>query len=241
MALPRVDIVVPVFNEKENFSVLFQNIQRCVQADWRLMVIYDRPDDTTLEVASPLSASDARIELITNASKGVLGAIKTGFNKATADAVLVLMVDDPLEIIEKIDELANAFYAENATIAVASRYMNGGSHTGGPLLKGLLSRLAGVSLYYVIGLPTHDATYATRLYRKSFLDRTTIETKEGFVFTLELTLKAYFGNEKIIELPVNWEERVVGESHFKLAKWLPMYLHWYVWGIKKRYFPFLIS
>ena len=241
MSVYRVDIVVPVYNEPENFASLVEHVKAYLSSDWRIIMVYDTPNDTTLSIAHSLATNDSRFHLVRSMSRGVLPAVVTGFSHATADAVLVLMVDDPPQIIKKIDALLGRFYGSNAAIGVASRYMHGGSHRGGPLIKGLLSRLAGVSLYYVIGLPTHDATYATRLYRKSFLDRTTIETKEGFVFTLELTLKAYFGNEKIIELPVHWEERVVGESHFKLAKWLPMYLHWYVWGIKKRYFPFLIS
>ena len=120
-------------------------------------------------------------------------------------------------------------------VVVASRYMRGGSHTGGPLIKGLLSRTAGISLHYLIRLPTHDATYATRLYRKSFLDATTIESKKGFALALELTLKAYFFGGTIVEVPVAWHERTVGTSRFRLAKWLPEYLRWYWYGVRSYY------
>lgn len=201
-------------------------------------MVYDFPEDTTLQVAEPLARTEPRLRLVKNDSRGALNAIKTGFRTAESDAVLLLMVDDPPSIIEKIDTLVEKFYSENATIAVASRYMRGGEHIGGPWLKGFLSRMAGLSLHYVIGLPTCDATYATRLYRKSFLHSVTMEAEKGFEMTLELTLKAYFRGETIVEIPVSWHERIVGESKFPITKWLPAYLKWYFWGIRMRYFTF---
>lgn len=233
----RIDIVIPVYNEKENFQTTVDLIGKRVKSDWRILMVYDFAEDSTVQIAKPLSQLEPRLRLVQNSSRGALNAIKTGFKVAEADAVLLLMVDDPPAIIEQIDPLVEKFYSENASIGVASRYMRGGEHVGGPWLKGFLSRMAGLSLYYVIGLPTHDATYATRLYRKSFLNSVTIEAEKGFEMTLELTLKAYFRNEKIVEIPVSWHERLVGESKFPLIKWLPAYLKWYFWGIKMRYMP----
>lgn len=234
----RVDIVIPVYNERENFQTTIGLIRNTLKSDWHALVVYDFPEDTTLQIAEPLSREDSRIRLVRNTLPGALNAIKTGFKSAEADAVLLLMVDDPPSIIERIDTLVEKFYVEKATIGVASRYMRGGKHIGGPWLKGFLSRMAGLSLYYVISLPTHDATYATRLYRKSFLSAVTIEAEKGFEMTLELTLKAYFQGMKIIEIPVSWHERIAGESRFPLIKWIPAYLKWYFWGIGMRYFTF---
>jgi dolichol-phosphate mannosyltransferase len=231
----RVDIIIPVYNEKENFRRTYEELQDCVHADWRVLLVYDMPEDSTLEVAAPIAKADPRLRLVRNSGRGVLRAITSGFDAAEADAVLVLMVDDPPQIIERIDDLVRAFYEEHATIAVASRYMRGGSHTGGPFIKGLLSRTAGISLHFLIGLPTHDATYATRMYRREFLHRVHIESIKGFELSLELTLKAYFAGEKIIEIPVHWVERVVGESRFQLKKWLGAYLRWYWYGISHYY------
>ena len=235
----RVDIIIPVYNERKNFETIFQCIRQNLSCDWRVVLVYDFEEDTTLLAARPLAGEDSRLELVHNRGQGVLHAMTTGFSHASADAVLVLMADDPPEIIEKIDELVEQFYLQQVAVAVASRYMRGGGHVGGPFLKGLLSRVAGVSLHFLIGLPTHDATYATRIYRKSFLDATPIESKKGFEIALELTLKAYFEGKKIIEIPVVWKERVAGDSRFNMRKWLPAYLRWYMWGLKKRFLHFI--
>ncbi len=52
-----------------------------------------------------------------------------------------------------------------------SRYMRGGRQIGGPPLKTLLSRTAGLSLHALSGIPTHDATNNFKMYRGSFLSR----------------------------------------------------------------------
>lgn len=237
----KVDFIVPVYNEKDNFKALYEHLQRLVRSDWRMYVVYDFPEDSTLEVARPLAQSDPRIHLVQNKSTGVAPAIVTGFGVAQSEAVMVVMCDEDPEAIQIFDAMIERFYETNAGVVAASRYMKGGHAYGAPLIKSMLSRLAGVSLYYVIGLPTHDATNATRLYKKSFLNGVVIESQKGFVQTLELTLKAYLAGERIEELPVTWREREVGKSRFSVRKWLPAYLHWYFYGLKHYYLPFLYS
>lgn len=228
----KVDIVVPVYNEAENFRIFYDLISKNVKSSWRMLVIYDFPEDSTLMVAKPTAEKDQRVRLVINPERGALNAVKRGFKAAESEAVLEMMVDDPPEVIAKIDELVRNFYEKNATIAVASRYMKGGARRGGPFLKGIISRLAGISLSWLIGIPTRDATYNTRLYSKSFLDNITIESQMGFEVALEITVKAYLLGGKIIEIPVIWAERTVGKSKFKMMKWLPAYLRWYWYGVK---------
>jgi hypothetical protein len=114
--------------------------------------------------------------------------------------------------------------------------MRGGQQIGGPKFKGFLSRMAGVSLYWLAGLPTHDPTNSFKAYRKEFLNRTPIESTAGFCLGLELTVKAYFAGGLVEEVPATWLDRSAGESRFKLMKWLPHYLHWYFWALRMRWF-----
>ena len=176
----KIDIIIPVYNEKENFTNCYNLIKNKIQSDWRVLVVYDFPEDTTLEAVRTVSKDDPRVKTVLNFERGVLSALKAGFKNAEAEAVLVTMVDDPPAIFEKVDQMVADFYEKNAAVVAASRYMKNGGHHGGPVLKGLLSRLAGLSLYYLIKLPIHDATYNTKIYRKSFIEKTNIESKKGF-------------------------------------------------------------
>ena len=72
---------------------------------------------------------------------GPARAIRYGIDHARAPVVVVTMADgsdDP----EQIDELCK-LVERGVVVAAASRYMSGGQQIGGPLLKSLLSRLAG--------------------------------------------------------------------------------------------------
>lgn len=232
----RLDIVVPVYNERENFETLYRHLCELVHTPWRVTVVYDFPEDTTLETARPISEKDQRVRLLRNEERGVLSAIKTGFKAAEAPQTLLLMVDDPPEIVRKIDAMVERMRETDATVVAASRYMQGGAHHGGNFFKGFLSRMAGLSLHFLLRLPIHDATYATKLFRTSFLQTTPIESTRGFTYALELTLKAHLNGQRIAEVPVVWMERTQGTSRFAFFGWLGAYLYWYLWGVSRYLF-----
>ncbi len=117
---------------------------------------------------------------------------------------------------------------------VSLRYMRGGGQVGGPLLKRLMSRIAGLTLHWFAGVPTHDPTNNFKLYRRRFLDSVRIESAAGFELALELTVKATLAGRRVAEVPTIWRDRTAGQSNFKLRKWLPHYLHWYAVAFRGR-------
>ncbi|MDR1195585.1 MAG: glycosyltransferase, partial [Endomicrobium sp.] len=163
--------------------------------------------------------------------RGALNAIKTGLESSQEKYTVVTMADlsDPPSVINDMYEKAEK---ENADIVCASRYMKGGSQKGGPFIKSLMSRLAGVSLHLFARVPTYDSTNSFKLYRTSFLKKQTIESSGGFELGLELVAKAYAGKAKIAEVPTAWTDRAAGKSNFKVAAWTPKYLKWYFYAFK---------
>jgi hypothetical protein len=123
---------------------------------------------------------------------------------------------------------------EGYDLVAASRYMKGGRQVGGPLLKKTMSRVAGVSLYWLGALPIHDATNAFRAYRRQVLLDFPIESQGGFAYSLEITAKAHAAGRKLGEVPSTWRDRSAGESRFKLRAWLPHYLKWYGYALSHR-------
>jgi hypothetical protein len=95
-----------------------------------------------------------------------------------------------------------------------------------------LSRLAGLSLYWLARFPTHDATNNFRLYDAELVSELGIESAHGFEIALELTSKAFARGEPITEIPTTWTDRTEGKSNFRLFKWLPLYLKWYWVALK---------
>jgi hypothetical protein len=97
--------------------------------------------------------------------------------------------------------------------------------------------MAGLSLHYLSGIPTHDATNNFKMYRGSFLKSIQIESQAGFEIGLELVSKAFVGGYRIGEIPTTWRDRVAGASRFKVIEWMPHYLRWYRYAFRRRQTP----
>jgi len=90
---------------------------------------------------------------------------------------------------------------EGYDVVCGSRYMAGGRQIGGPVLKGFLSRAAGMSLHWLAGVPTHDVTNSFKMYRTAFLQSVTFESTGGFEIGMEAVVKAYVRGGRIAEVP----------------------------------------
>jgi dolichol-phosphate mannosyltransferase len=112
-------------------------------------------------------------------------------------------------------------------VAAASRYMSGGQQIGGPVVKSMLSRVAGLSLYWLARVGTRDATNSFKAYSTEFVRQVKIESDAGFEIGIELVAKARRLRLPVAELPTIWLERGHGQSNFKVMRWLPRYLRWY--------------
>ncbi len=232
-----ISIVIPVFNEKDNIAVQIETIAQEITAPKELLIVYDFDEDNTVPVVRELQGRyPFSIALVKNTiGRGALNAIKTGMRAASGDAVLVTMADlsDDLRIV---DAMYGKLAEEGYDLVCGSRYMSGGKQIGGPFLKGLFSRCAGVSLHFLTGIPTHDISNSFKMYRKAMLDKITLESTGGFEIGMEITVKAFLAGYRITELPSTWYDRSGGESHFKMWEWIPHYLHWYFLCIRRTWF-----
>lgn len=223
---PRVSIVIPVFNEDASIVHTLDRIFESVQLPCEVLVVYDSPEDTTAPVVTDYSLTDDRVKPTLNTyGRGPANAIRFGIDHATADVVVVTMADgsdDP----QQIDELTR-LVERGVVVAAASRYMPGGQQVGGPALKGFLSRMAGSFLFLFCRVGTRDATNSFKAYSRDFVESVQIDSRHGFEIGLELTAKAKRLRLPVAEVPTIWLDRQAGLSHFKLASWIPHYLHWF--------------
>lgn len=220
-----LSLIVPVYNEADNFPHLVREVERHVPQPFTLYTVYDFDADTTVPVARDLGTSRPWLKLVRNRGKGVVGALRTGFAVVASGPALVVMADlsDDLRDVPRMLEL----YRRGARVVCASRYSPGGRQIGGPWLKRTISRLAGLSLKLLVRFPTRDATNNFRLYDAALVNELGIESRGGFELALELTAKAFQRGVKIAEVPTTWRDRVAGESRFQFRKWLPRYAYWY--------------
>jgi glycosyltransferase involved in cell wall biosynthesis len=226
MTTPELSIIMPVFKEGEAIEPALRALVRDIQTPHEILVVYDFDEDPTVPVIERLAAELPGVRGHRNdLGRGVLNAMKAGIAASGAPYVLITMADgsDEPHIVDGMVALAR----DGADVVAASRYMPGGRQVGGPPVKRLLSRIAGLTLHWFAGVRTHDPTNNFKLYARRFLDAVIIESSAGFELALELTVKATLDGRKVAEVPTTWRDRTAGQSNFKFRKWLPHYLHWY--------------
>jgi dolichol-phosphate mannosyltransferase len=223
---PRVSIVIPVYDEGDAILGCLDRIFQSVTLPCEILVVYDDPSDSTLPYLEKYAKAESRLIPIHNTDgPGPARAIRFGIEHASAPVAVVTMADGS-DDAEQIDELCK-LVERGVVIAAASRYVSGGQQIGGPMLKSTLSRLAGLSLYWLARVGTRDATNSFKAYSTEFVRSVGIESDTGFEIGIELVAKARRLGLPIAEVPTIWLERAHGASNFKVARWIPRYLRWY--------------
>ncbi|HYA00426.1 MAG TPA: glycosyltransferase family 2 protein [Candidatus Binatia bacterium] len=229
--MPRVSVVVPVYNEGSGVSVFLDRIFEAVTLTCELLAVYDVPEDTTVPHLQAYARREPRLRPLRNTyGRGPAAAIRYGIDHAESDVVVVTMADgsdDP----HQIDQLTR-LVERGVVVAAASRYMRGGQQVGGPWLKGLVSGTAGRSLHLLGRVGTHDATNSFKAYSRRFIQEVGIESDEGFTLGIEMVAKAKRAGLPVAEIPTIWLDRATGTSNFRVSRWLARYLRWYLRALR---------
>ena len=229
MSEPRVSVVIPAYQEGENIVTVLDRVFEAVTLSCEVLVVYDTPDDSTVDYLDKYAETEARlVPTLNTAAPGPANAIRFGIGRARAPVVVVTMADgsdDP----QQIDELVR-LVERGVVVAAASRYSRGGQQVGVPTLKRSLSRLAGLTLQWFARVGTYDATNSFKAFDRRFVEEVGIESDAGFEVGLELVAKARRLRQPVAEIPTIWLDRRFGVSSFKLAAWLPRYLRWYAFA-----------
>ena len=134
------------------------------------------------------------------------------------------MADD-FENVKLINNMINLIESGN-NLVLPSRFVPGGKMLGAKKIKKMITVIGSYLIYYLGGIPFKDCTNAFKMFSSSVKDRIKLKSTTGFTFALELTVKSYFLNLKIIEIPSIWIETKNRKSNFKIYKWLPYYIYW---------------
>jgi glycosyltransferase involved in cell wall biosynthesis len=224
---------MPARREGESVLAVLNRMSESVSLPFECLVVVDEADDPTILSVARVEAEDTRFRSVVNTyGRGPANAIRFGIDSAAAPVVVVTMADgsdDP----RQIDDLTR-LVERGVVVAAASRYMSTGQQVGGPAFKSALSRLAGRSLHLLARVGTRDATNSFKAYSVDFIRDVGIDSRSGFEIGLELTAKARRLRLPVAELPTIWLERATGVSSFKVARWIPRYLRWYLFSFGRR-------
>jgi len=212
----RVTVVVPTFNEADNIAALCRAIHGAVPGV-EVLVVDDASPDGTADLVEKLAADeDLPVRVLRREHKDGLGpAYVAGFRRAIAEgAEICAQMDadlshDPADLPALL-----AIVEHGADLAIGSRYVPGGLTVNWPRRRRWLSRWGNRYAAGVLGLGVNDATAGYRAYRAGTLAALELETVrgKGYGFQIEMTHRVVRRNDKVVEFPITFRDRVEGES-----------------------------
>ncbi len=212
--LERVVVLIPTYNERGNVERIVTRVRAAVPAA-DVLVLDDNSPDGTGQVADALAGADPHVHVLHRREKAGLGAaylagfawaIERGYDAA------VEMDADGSHRPEQLPALLHA--ARDADLVIGSRWVRGGSVVNWPVHRKLLSVGANLYTKYLLGIPVNDATAGYRVYRTAVLaalDLSGVHSR-GYGFQVDMTWALTRAGCVIVEVPIQFVEREVGES-----------------------------
>src|SRR4051794_33377003 len=237
--MPAAWLVLPTYNEAENVERIVRAALPALASatdDHHILVVDDGSPDGTGEIADRLAAEVPGVEVLHRPGKLGLGrAYLAGFERALASgAELVLEMDadfshDPADLLRLIDA-AEA----GADLVLGSRYVAGGNVTDWGLLRRLVSRGGSWYARVVLGLQVRDLTGGFKCFRRSVLEALNLDAvhADGYGFQIELTYRAVKAGFRVVEIPIVFRDRRVGES--KMDARIALEAVWKVPALRRR-------
>ncbi len=181
-----------------------------------IIVVEDNSPDGTGLVADELQRiyGEKRIQVLKRAGKLGLGsAYMDGIKKCSGNYVILMDADfshHPKFIPQFIDVQKRT----DCDVVTGTRYRSGGGVYGWDLYRKLTSRVANFIASFLLN-PQHasDLTGSFRLYKKHVLENIMSQVKSrGYVFQMEVIVRAEKNGYAIKEVPITFVDRVYGES-----------------------------
>lgn len=207
--MKRISIVVPTLNESRNIKYLFSNIPNFV--DEIVVVDGNSTDGTRDEIMK--YRNDAKIIIENRLGKGQ--ALKTGFENASGDIVVIMDADgshDPKELPRLLEPVLDGYDASHG-----SRLLPGGGSNDFSVFRKLGNKMFVSLVNYMYGSEYTDLCYGYRAFKKEAIDKMTCRSK-GFEIETEQSIRVRKAGLKVKEIPSFEAQRIHGNSNLNSFK-----------------------
>ena len=209
-------VIIPTYNEKENIEAIIKAVLG-LSHQFDILVIDDNsPDGTAASVKRLIPQSDNRLHILERSGKLGLGTAYIAGFKWALERNYEYIVEMDADFSHKPADLLRLHEAcvNGADVAIGSRYITGVNVVNWPMGRVLMSYYASAYVRIVTGMPVRDTTagfvcWSAKVLRTIHLDE--IKFK-GYAFQIEMKFTAYKYGFKIVEVPIIFENRVLGTS-----------------------------
>jgi dolichol-phosphate mannosyltransferase len=227
----RLSVVIPTRNEAGNVAVLQERLAEALAGiDHEIIIVDDSNDDVSRPALAAAAAADPTWRVIERSKReqtGLGSAVVEGLRAARGDAVCVMDGDlqHPPELIPRLLEQVE----QGADMAVASRYMPGGSRAGlGGFGRVVVSRAATMLARVLFGEARKTSDPLTGFFCCRRSATAGLEFRPlGFKVLLEVLV---CGRDlKVVDVPLTFLTRNAGESKATTRQGM-LYLR-HVWSL----------
>ncbi|MCB9733865.1 MAG: polyprenol monophosphomannose synthase [Deltaproteobacteria bacterium] len=215
MASPRTLIIVPTYDERENLPPLVAAIHEHLPYA-HVLVVDDNSPDGTGALADELAAADERVHVLHREGKQGLGtAYIAGFRFALAKGYeLIFEMDADFSHQPKYLPAFVKAAQDGADLVLGCRYIAGGGTEDWGLWRRFVSKGGNLYARAILGLRFHDLTGGYKCFRRSTLEALDLDAvrSTGYAFQIELTYRAHKAGMRIVEVPIVFPDRRVGQS-----------------------------
>ena len=216
--MPEVSIILPTYNEEGIIKVTIENMEKFIRKS-RMdaeVIVVDDSKDRTYDILKKLEKVYTNLTVIHRIEKkGVGSAIKSGIQNCSGKYVIVFMADGPKDVIYFVPILEKL---KKGYDMVQTSFFRGKTKVSGyPLSKIIANRMFNNLLR--IAFLRFDITVFTSLFKglkKDVLKNLDLES-DGFEIGTEIALKCSRKGLKIVEIPVDFEDRKVGKTKLHLT------------------------
>ena len=209
-------VIIPTYNERSNIEEIVRATLALPQ-QFDVLVVDDSSPDGTIEIVKDLiKVFPDRLFLEVRKIKDGLGrAYVHGFKWALAkdyDYIFEMDADfshNPKDLPRLLEACENG-----ADMSIGSRYSQGVNVVNWPMKRVLLSYFASKYVRIITSIPVHDTTAGFVCYRKQTLQALDLDKIEfkGYGFQIEMKFKIWKKGLKIVEVPIIFTDRTLGES-----------------------------
>ncbi len=234
--LGRVVMVVPTYNEVENLVWIVGRL-RAAEPEVDVLVVDDESPDGTGRVADELAAVDPQVHVLHREARGGLGAAYLrGFAWALEQGYDVVgeMDADGSHQPEQLHLLLHALH--DADLVIGARWVPGGSVVNWPRRRELVSRCGNLYVRLLLGIEVRDATAGFRVFRRVTLEKIDLALvrSTGYVFQTDLVARTLHAGLTVREVPIEFVERVRGDSKMNGAVAAESLMRITAWGLRER-------
>ncbi len=215
MSVPKISIVIPVFNEEKVLEKLFERllpVMEGMKREYEVILVDDGSIDGSLKILRS-HASDNVVVVELSRNYGQHAAVFAGFETSTGEIIVTLDADlqnPPEEIPRLVDVMENGGYEVVGTVRVM-RQDTIFRKTASKIVNAITRRITGVYL--------SDWGCMLRAYKRHVVEYM-VSSREHSTFIPALATS--FAKD-IAEIEVRHEERFAGESKYSLGKLISLH------------------